>query len=108
MTVSRVILVRHGESTANVAATAAELAGLETIAVETRDADVPLSALGRQQAAGAGTLLGWLDSEDRYDQAALQAYVAEHENAEVYASTFNDYSGPDGAWRTSVMTFPVV
>lgn len=51
MTVSRVILVRHGESTANVAATAAEAAGLETIAVETRDADVPLSPLGRQQAA---------------------------------------------------------
>jgi broad specificity phosphatase PhoE len=52
-----VILVRHGESTANVAATAAEAAGLEVIAVETRDADVPLSALGEQQATALGDRL---------------------------------------------------
>ncbi len=50
MTVGKLILIRHGESTANVAATAAEQTGEERIAVEARDADVPLSALGAQQA----------------------------------------------------------
>jgi broad specificity phosphatase PhoE len=57
MTAPKLILIRHGESTANVAASAAETAGLETIAVEVRDADVPLSALGEQQAAALGTRL---------------------------------------------------
>jgi len=51
MTAAKIILVRHGESIANVAATAAEAAGAEVIDVTARDADVPLSALGEQQAA---------------------------------------------------------
>ncbi|MGN6425702.1 histidine phosphatase family protein [uncultured Leifsonia sp.] len=50
MTARKLILIRHGESTANVAAAEAEAAGAEAIAVPARDADVPLSALGRQQA----------------------------------------------------------
>lgn len=49
--VRRILLVRHGESTANVAAAVAEREGLEVIAVESRDADVQLSDLGRKQAA---------------------------------------------------------
>jgi broad specificity phosphatase PhoE len=51
MTAAKILLIRHGESIANVAATAAEAAGAETIDVTARDADVPLSALGEQQAA---------------------------------------------------------
>ncbi|WP_426516716.1 histidine phosphatase family protein [Diaminobutyricibacter sp. McL0618] len=50
MTVEKLLLIRHGESTANVAATTAELTGEETIAVSSRDADVPLSPLGERQA----------------------------------------------------------
>jgi broad specificity phosphatase PhoE len=57
MDAPKLILVRHGESTANVAATSAEAAGLETIPVETRDADVPLSPLGEQQALALGVRL---------------------------------------------------
>ncbi|MFF1877229.1 histidine phosphatase family protein [Leifsonia sp. NPDC058230] len=57
MDAPKLILVRHGESTANVAATAAEAAGLETINVESRDADVPLSPLGEQQALALGARL---------------------------------------------------
>ncbi|MDQ1582210.1 MAG: glucosyl-3-phosphoglycerate phosphatase [Microbacteriaceae bacterium] len=57
MTAPKLVLIRHGESTANVAATSAEIAGLEAIAVEARDADIPLSALGEQQAAALGTRL---------------------------------------------------
>jgi broad specificity phosphatase PhoE len=47
-------LVRHGESVANVIATAAQARGDEQIVVEWRDADVPLSATGEQQAAALG------------------------------------------------------
>lgn len=51
------ILLRHGESTANVAREAADAAGSERIAVESRDADVPLSELGARQARAAGRYL---------------------------------------------------
>jgi len=54
MTTAQVILIRHGESEANVAATAAEAAGREEIAVQWRDADVPLTELGRHQGAAVG------------------------------------------------------
>lgn len=44
------VLVRHGESVGNVAATRAEMLGAEVIELDTRDADVELSETGRQQA----------------------------------------------------------
>jgi broad specificity phosphatase PhoE len=47
----RLWIVRHGQSAGNVARDEAELAGLPLIALKTRDADVPLSPLGEQQAA---------------------------------------------------------
>ena len=43
-------LIRHGESVGNVAASAAEAAGAEAIPLDIRDADVALSAAGREQA----------------------------------------------------------
>lgn len=51
-------LARHGESIGNVAATTAEIEGLEVIAIEERDADVPLSVTGVDQARALGT---WLE-----------------------------------------------
>ncbi|MCP2031232.1 broad specificity phosphatase PhoE [Okibacterium sp. HSC-33S16] len=59
MTATQLWLVRHGESTANVLATEAQRAGLEVIAVEHRDADVPLSEAGMRQAEALGH---WLSS----------------------------------------------
>lgn len=50
-------LVRHGESVGNVAATGAEVAGEEVIALEMRDADVPLSDTGVEQARALGAAL---------------------------------------------------
>ena len=47
-------LVRHGESVANAAATRAEAEGLDAVPLDTRDADVELSATGREQAAALG------------------------------------------------------
>jgi broad specificity phosphatase PhoE len=50
-------LIRHGESTANVAREEAEAENAEVIAVQARDADVPLSALGEAQARAVGRRL---------------------------------------------------
>lgn len=50
-------LIRHAESTGNVAAERARVAGAATIDVDGRDADVPLSERGREQAAALGRWL---------------------------------------------------
>jgi broad specificity phosphatase PhoE len=51
-------IVRHGQSTGNVAASAAEEAGdVEVIDIPERDADVPLSDVGREQAEAVGSVL---------------------------------------------------
>lgn len=47
-------MVRHGESTANVAREHAEANGLEVIDTGQRDPDVPLSPRGREQAEALG------------------------------------------------------
>jgi broad specificity phosphatase PhoE len=60
MTLSELWLVRHGESVANVAAARAEASGAEVIEVGWRDADVPLSDTGREQALALGGLLARL------------------------------------------------
>jgi broad specificity phosphatase PhoE len=54
------VLIRHGESMGNVAASAAEKADAEVIDVPVRDADVELSPDGLEQAQALGSLLaGW-------------------------------------------------
>jgi broad specificity phosphatase PhoE len=50
-------LIRHGESTGNVAREQAECAGLEVIDIAERDADVPLSPEGEEQARAVGRWL---------------------------------------------------
>lgn len=65
--ISDLWLTRHGESTGNLAATAAELAGLDTIAIRERDADVPLSDTGVDQAQALGA---WLQEHDSQIGAA--------------------------------------
>lgn len=50
----RLWIVRHGQSAGNIARDAAERAGVACVASATRDVDMPLSALGEQQAAALG------------------------------------------------------
>jgi broad specificity phosphatase PhoE len=50
-------VVRHGESTANVAAERAEASGLEHIDIDERDADVPLSEAGVAQGRALGAVV---------------------------------------------------
>lgn len=54
---SWIALLRHGQSTGNIARERAEASGAAVIDIAERDADVPLSELGREQAAAAGELL---------------------------------------------------
>lgn len=63
--VTGLVLVRHGESDANVAATLAQESGAEVIDVPARDADVGLSATGRQQAQALGRLLARIPEQSR-------------------------------------------
>lgn len=51
---SRLWIVRHGQSAGNVARDAAHDAELDRIALDGRDVDVPLSALGEEQAKALG------------------------------------------------------
>lgn len=73
--VRELVLVRHGESAGNVAASAAERAGLEVIDLETRDADTPLSPLGAEQAAALGTWLRDQAGDDAPDVVWCSPYV---------------------------------
>ncbi|MDQ2749329.1 MAG: histidine phosphatase family protein [Actinomycetota bacterium] len=63
MGVAELIVVRHGESTANVAREQAEASAAELIAVEARDADIPLSDIGLRQAQSLGRWLGQLPAD---------------------------------------------
>lgn len=72
-------VVRHGQSTGNVIAERAEQDGLETIDIPERDADVPLSDTGREQAAAVGR---WL-AEEPPDVAIVSPYLRARQTAGI-------------------------
>ncbi|MEU4480422.1 histidine phosphatase family protein [Micromonospora sp. NPDC023966] len=76
-------IVRHGESTANVAATAAEAAGAELVDLTHRDADVPLSPTGEGQARATGRWLAGLPEARRPDVAVVSPYLRAVSTAEL-------------------------
>ncbi|MDT4989666.1 MAG: hypothetical protein QOI74_3760 [Micromonosporaceae bacterium] len=76
-------VVRHGESTGNVTALAAETAGVEVIAIAERDADVPLSDTGREQAAALGRWLAALSEQRRPQVAVVSPYLRTRQTAEL-------------------------
>ena len=80
-------LVRHGESTGNVAALKAETDGLEVIDIPERDADVPLSETGFEQAGAVGR---WLRGLPRPPDLAV---VSPYLRAWQTAATALDGSG---------------
>ena len=67
-------IIRHGESTGNVAASTAEEKGSDLIDIAERDADVPLSDTGQKQAEAVA---GWLDDlpEDERPQVVDRVAV---------------------------------
>jgi broad specificity phosphatase PhoE len=81
------ILIRHGESEGNVAATDARLAGAEVIEVPARDADVNLSGTGEDQAKALGTALARIAGEARPDAVVSSPYARARQTAEIAVET---------------------
>jgi len=77
----RLWLVRHGESAGNVARDAAEAAGYPVIDIPTRDADVPLSALGERQARAVGEWFGRLPLGEAPTVVRASPYVRARQTA---------------------------
>ncbi|WP_427173106.1 histidine phosphatase family protein [Arthrobacter sp. 92] len=80
---TELVLVRHGESEGNVAATQAREAGAHVIDVPARDADVELSATGRDQALALGRLLSEVPDERRAAAVWSSPYVRARQTAEL-------------------------
>lgn len=81
MAVRELWLVRHGESIGNIAATRAEIEGLDVIPLDVRDADVPLSDTGREQAAALGAWLA--DHRDGIDLYWVSPYARARETLAI-------------------------
>jgi broad specificity phosphatase PhoE len=74
-------IVRHGQSAGNVARDAAHEAGLSVIDIALRDVDVPLSELGREQAAALGRWFAALPEEERPEVVLSSPYVRARQSA---------------------------
>jgi broad specificity phosphatase PhoE len=81
------LLIRHGESEGNVAATEARLAGAEVIDVPARDADVNLSGTGQEQAKALGTALTRIAEQFRPDAVVSSPYARALQTAEIAVET---------------------
>ncbi|MCB5293311.1 2,3-bisphosphoglycerate-dependent phosphoglycerate mutase [Arthrobacter sp. SO3] len=88
---TELLLVRHGESQGNVAATLAHRSGAYVINVPARDADVELSETGREQALALGRLLAGF-AEDRRAAVWSSPYLRARQTAELAVNT--------GGWKT--------
>ena len=75
-------VVRHGQSAGNVARDEANRLGAHRIPLTTRDVDVPLSELGREQAASLGK---WFARRGEQPEVVLASpYVRARQTAEVF------------------------
>lgn len=76
-------IVRHGESAGNVARDAAEAAGHPLIEIATRDADVPLSALGEHQSTALGRWFGQMTEDERPEVVLTSPYLRARHTADL-------------------------
>jgi broad specificity phosphatase PhoE len=82
-------LVRHGQSSGNVARDAAEAAGLPVIDIAARDVDVPLSPLGEQQANALGRWFGRPEASERPTVVLTSPYLRARQTAERLVQSAN-------------------
>jgi 2,3-bisphosphoglycerate-dependent phosphoglycerate mutase len=75
-------VVRHGESSGNVARDAAEAQGLERIDIAERDMDVPLSGSGHGQAEALGRWWGQQPRDQRPTAVWTSPYLRARQTAE--------------------------
>ncbi|MDX6229987.1 MAG: hypothetical protein QOI76_3377 [Frankiales bacterium] len=76
-------LVRHGQSTGNVAHAAATESQSERLQLETRDMDVPLSDLGREQAAALGRWLSRRGADELPTVVLASPYLRAQQTARI-------------------------
>ncbi|MET0659120.1 MAG: histidine phosphatase family protein [Steroidobacteraceae bacterium] len=76
-------LVRHGQSAGNVARDAAEAAAHHVINISTRDVDVPLSVLGREQSRSLGEWFAQLDAARRPSVVLSSPYIRARQTAHL-------------------------
>ena len=91
--ITGLVLVRHGESEGNVAATLAHQAGAHVINVPARDADVGLSDTGRDQALALGGLLAGVPEPGRC-AVWSSPYARARQTAEIAVQA--------GGWRGQI------
>ncbi len=80
-------LVRHGQSEGNVIRDAAERRQAEHYDLTTRDADVPLSDLGRQQAQALGRWMSEQSAEVLPDVVLVSPYLRAVQTADLILET---------------------
>jgi 2,3-bisphosphoglycerate-dependent phosphoglycerate mutase len=85
--VAELILVRHGESTANVAFPAADAEGLTESGLTGRDTDVALTERGEKQSAALGRWLAALPPERRPEVVVTSPYLRARETWRIAAET---------------------
>jgi probable phosphoglycerate mutase len=85
--VAELILVRHGQSLANVAFPAADAEGLLEAVVSGRDAEVPLTETGEEQAAALGRWLAALPEERRPQVVITSPYLRARETWRIAAES---------------------
>jgi 2,3-bisphosphoglycerate-dependent phosphoglycerate mutase len=83
-------VIRHGESEGNVAAQRAEASGAEIVDIDLADAEVPLTATGREQAAAVGRWLGTLPPGERPGIVVSSPYRRALETAEIAVASAPD------------------
>ena len=83
--VAELILIRHGQSTSNVAFPEADAAGLLESGLSGRDTDVELTDLGQEQAEAVGRWLAALPAEMRPDVVITSPYLRARETWRIAA-----------------------
>ncbi len=81
----RIWIVRHGQSSGNVARDHAEAEGITLIELEHRDADVPLSELGQRQSEALAGWFGGRPADERPQMVLVSPYVRARQTAEAVA-----------------------
>ena len=88
---ARLWLVRHGQSAGNVARDLAHDEGAHRIQLDLRDVDIPLSALGEQQAAALGQWFAAGKGNGRPEVILSSTYLRAQQTARI----FRDAGGAD-------------
>lgn len=86
--IERLWFIRHAQSTGNVARDRAEAAQEETIDIAERDADVPLSELGRGQAAALAEWVGTLPDAERPTALVCSPYRRTYDTAQAVGGAY--------------------